>query len=372
MALLIGRCRLGVTKSSPLVSVLRCQNGADSCKMAAAAGVGAQKFKKFHTSSIDLKKYSWLNYILGERTLKRFNDRSKIIVIDGNIAAGKTTLGQKLAKELGMYYFPEASLDYFDRQSGDGKRLDPKFTGNVSLERFYKDPKAEDGHSFRLQVVMYMIRYLTYCDAMNHLLTTGEGVILDRSVYSDFVFLEAITTAGLIRKQCYDYYQELKGISLWRVLPPHLVIYLDAPLDVVKKRIKERGIPYEQTIDDSYLESIDRAYTKQFLPEIGESSEILHYDWTNFGEIERVLEDIDMLKYEKSPWNDQDDVSLHHYRVFFNNKFHVVAKTIMAKYLPELTVGALEFDEIRQEYLELPGMRYQKGYNKEDGNLIFK
>lgn len=37
-------------------------------------------------------------------------------------------------------------------------------------------------------------------DALAHLLSTGQGVVLDRCVYSDFVFAEAMASQGYISK----------------------------------------------------------------------------------------------------------------------------------------------------------------------------
>lgn len=43
-------------------------------------------------------------------------------------------------------------------------------------------------------------RYNQYIDALAHVLSTGQGVVLDRCVYSDFVFLEAMFSQGYISK----------------------------------------------------------------------------------------------------------------------------------------------------------------------------
>ncbi|XP_077978515.1 NADH dehydrogenase [ubiquinone] 1 alpha subcomplex subunit 10, mitochondrial-like isoform X1 [Glandiceps talaboti] len=365
MALLVGRFNFWARRSL-MVGVLRSSSVGDGCKMAASGTRGLQ------TSCQALWRYNGLNYLMGERTLKKFNERSKIITIDGNIAVGKTTLGTKLAEKLGMHYIGEPDLHYFDRRDGYGEPLDPKYTCNVTLEKFYNDPKAKDGHTFRLQMVLYVIRFQQYGDALEHILSTGQGVIMDRSVYSDFVFLEAIMKAGLIRNQCYDYYDEIKGISLYRFIPPHLCIYLDAPIDVIQKRIKQRGKPFEQNIENKYLESLDDAYKTKFLPQMSETSEILQYDWTNFGDVENIIEDIDLLKFDKVAWKEHDDVSLHHIRVFVTDKFKVGKCLSIPKFLPELTFDALEFDDIKNEYTDLPGMKYAKGYNERDGSTIFK
>lgn len=72
-----------------------------------------------------------------------------------------------------MLYMPEADIFYLDKTTGDGRQLPAKFNGMCSLEKFYTDPKASDGNSYRLQAWMYNMRLLQYADAIEHLLTTG-------------------------------------------------------------------------------------------------------------------------------------------------------------------------------------------------------
>ena len=45
---------------------------------------------------------------------------------------------------------------------------------------------------------------------------------------------------------------------------PDLVVYLQAPIDVLMDRIAKRGIRYEQHIERSYLEKLTQAYARFF------------------------------------------------------------------------------------------------------------
>jgi deoxyadenosine/deoxycytidine kinase len=45
---------------------------------------------------------------------------------------------------------------------------------------------------------------------------------------------------------------------------PDLVIYLQAPAPVLMRRVAARGVPYERSIDQAYLESLGEAYAKFF------------------------------------------------------------------------------------------------------------
>lgn len=335
-------------------------NAFRSVNLAQKAGV--------HTSSVCSLRYGWWAYALGERTTPRLGPNSKIITVDGNLASGKGAFAQKLADKLGMLYMPEADIFYLDKTTGDGTLLPAKFNGMCSLEKFYTDPKASDGNSYRLQLWMYTMRLLQYSDAIEHLLTTGQGVVLERSPFSDMVFVEAMAKEGYIRNECVQHYKEIKGISICEFLPPHLSIYIDQPAEEVQKKLKQSGKSYLQNVPLSYLKSIEDSYKKSFLPQIRESSEVLAYDTAHVQDAERVAEDVEYLKFDKGPWMEQDDVTYHHMRMFVEDKHRVVTLTHIPRYLPEITIGAHEYDETYTAYKSLPGRKYAPGYNADVGD----
>ncbi|XP_043549037.1 NADH dehydrogenase [ubiquinone] 1 alpha subcomplex subunit 10, mitochondrial [Chiloscyllium plagiosum] len=336
----------------------------------AARGVreSLQRGARIHTTSHRELRYGWLAYMLGERTMRKFKDNSKIITIDGNLASGKGALAKSLAEKLDMLYIPEVDIHYWDWKTGDGKKLNSAFNGNCSVEKFYTDPKSPDGNSYRLQSWLYHLRTLQYSDALEHLLQTGQGVILERSAYSDYVFLEAMYKQDYIQKQCIEHYNELKGNSICEFLPPHLVIYLDVPVVEIQKRLKQHGEGYEQKVSADYLQSIEDVYKKSFLPEISETSEILQYNTFQPPDVEKVAEDVKLLKWEKGPWLEQSDVSFHLLRLLVEDKQRVADLTSFPRFLPEVTIGAHEFDQMYHAYRQLPGRKYAEGFNADVGD----
>ncbi|XP_051259608.1 NADH dehydrogenase [ubiquinone] 1 alpha subcomplex subunit 10, mitochondrial [Dicentrarchus labrax] len=321
-----------------------------------------------HTSSVRSLGYGWWAYALGERTTPRFGQNSKIISVDGNLASGKGVLAQKLADRLGMLHMPEPDAFYVDKMTGEKEPLPVDFNGMCSLEKFYTDPKAADGNSYRLQLWMYTMRLLQYADAIEHLLATGQGVILERSPFSDMVFLDAMFKQGYIRKECVQHYNEIKGISICEFLPPHLSIYIDLPAEEVQKKLKQSSKPYLQNVPLAYLKSIEDCYKKSFLNQIRETSELLVYDAAQALDAERVAEDIEYLKFDKGPWLEQDDISYHYMRKLVQDKQRVATLTHIPKFLPEITIGAHEYDEKYYAFRSLPGKRYAAGYNEDKGD----
>lgn len=83
----------------------------------------------------------------------------------------------------------------------------------------------------------FTFRFSDYVDGLAHLFSTGQGVIIERSAFSDIVFVEALFKSNLISKQSYKGLIETRANSLPELLKPHLVIYLDVPVNVtlVKK-----------------------------------------------------------------------------------------------------------------------------------------
>uniref|UniRef100_A0A8D0H7Y0 NADH dehydrogenase [ubiquinone] 1 alpha subcomplex subunit 10, mitochondrial n=1 Tax=Sphenodon punctatus TaxID=8508 RepID=A0A8D0H7Y0_SPHPU len=313
-------------------------------------GWGSVPAARIHVNCQLKLEYGWLAYILGERSSKRFNEYSKVFTVDGNLCSGKGRLAQQVAEKLGLRYFPEADIHFLDRVTGDGTLLDAKFNGRCSLEKFYNDPKIPDGNSYRLQAWLYSSRILQYAYALEHLLATGQGVVLERSPFSDFVFLDAMFQQGYILKRCIYHYNEIKNISICEFLPPHLVIYIDTPVLEVQKRIQEKGKPYEKKVSAAYLQSIEDAYKKSFLPQISETSEILQYTVNEAEDVEKVIEDIEYLKFDKGPWLEQDDVTFHHMRVLVEDKMRVLTTTTIPSYIPEVTIGGYDVDKTYYQY----------------------
>lgn len=101
-----------------------------------------------------------------------------------------------------------------------------------------------------------------------------------------------------ISKGVRSVYYDIKANSINQLIKPHLCIYLDVPVETVKQRIKERNIDYEvnsKALTDKYLQSIDTVYKQRFLKEVNVASELLVYDWSNGGEAEVVVEDIERI-----------------------------------------------------------------------------
>ncbi|RZF49205.1 hypothetical protein LSTR_LSTR016095, partial [Laodelphax striatellus] len=112
---------------------------------------------------------------LFESTSDRFDENTKIIVVDGPPAAGKSKVAKKLAEELDMHFIPEANMDmhYINSYGYDHRELDatlPPSVQSVDEKKFCRNPDKVTSATF--QFFMYDLRYSQYIDALAHLFST--------------------------------------------------------------------------------------------------------------------------------------------------------------------------------------------------------
>ena len=81
----------------------------------------------------------------------------------------------------------------------------------------------------------------------------------DFLIEKDYIFAELTLDDDEFRL----YEQIYKQMTL-EAPQPDLVIYLQAPVDVLMQRINKRGIAHERLIEHSYLEKVVNAYARLF------------------------------------------------------------------------------------------------------------
>jgi deoxyguanosine kinase len=161
----------------------------------------------------------------------------RFIVLEGPVGVGKTTLAGKLAETLGA----ELVLERADN--------------NPFLERFYRNPRAG-----ALAAQLYFLFQRTQqLSALQQHDMFAPMRIADYLIDKDRLF--ARTT---LDDEEYRLYEQVYARLAIEAPKPDLVIYLQAPVDVLLGRISRRAIPYEQFIDRRYLERLNDAYARFF------------------------------------------------------------------------------------------------------------
>ena len=97
-------------------------------------------------------------------------------------------------------------------------RLWGRISTEAVLEKFYDDPKSNDGNSYRLQAWLYASRLLQYADALEHLLSTGACPWADgRPLFSPLSFLGVRMLDGAEQRRRVN--REVGGRSRRREIP---------------------------------------------------------------------------------------------------------------------------------------------------------
>jgi deoxyadenosine/deoxycytidine kinase len=160
----------------------------------------------------------------------------RLILMAGNIGAGKTSLTERIGEKLGWKTAFESVVD------------------NPYLPDFYQNMRD---WSFHLQV------YFLGHRANQHiqLAELPESAIIDRSIYEDaHIFARALHHMHNLRNRDYEAYLTLYHLVVKNLPKPDLLIHLHAPVSVLMERIRRRARSIETGIDEAYLELLERFY----------------------------------------------------------------------------------------------------------------
>ncbi|KAL0274478.1 UNVERIFIED_CONTAM: hypothetical protein PYX00_006888 [Menopon gallinae] len=304
-------------------------------------------------------------------------ENAKLIVIEGPIASGKSAIMKILAEEFDMHYMEQPTLDelYITRSGFDLRTFDDQLPESVRTydhKNFLSSPRDRKAGDF--QLTMLQLRMAQYIDALAHIMNTGQGVILERSAYSDFAFAEAMFSEGHISKPVRDVYILMREHVTPLLLRPHVIIYLDVPVDIVQQRIKQRNLSYEvnsPALTASYLQKLEDVWKNNYLKKAVESSEVLVYDWSDGGDTELIIEDLEKL--DLNPLNKPPHGKLFDWKIwrrelrhkrlsYTNDKFKLINYTK----LPPVDVDEfkLPVDDMKLRdklYNSAPGYEYLYG-----------
>jgi len=160
----------------------------------------------------------------------------RFVLVAGNIGAGKTSLTERLGKQLGWQTAFESVAD------------------NPYLPDFYSDMR---GWAFHLNVFFLGHR------AEQHLALarSGASAIIDRSIYEDAeIFARAGLELGTLQERDYRTYRRVFDLVVGALPAPDLLIYLRAEVPVLLERIQARARDMERAITAEYLGLLDRLY----------------------------------------------------------------------------------------------------------------
>jgi deoxyadenosine/deoxycytidine kinase len=159
------------------------------------------------------------------------------VAVEGPIGVGKTTLARRLAEVFEYPLLLEPAED------------------NPFLDRYYREGRR---HALPTQLFFLLNRARQMSDI-------GNDGLIGNTLVADFLMEKDNLFARLtLDDNEYTLYQQIEQSLGIRAPTPDLVIYLQAPADVLLERIEKRGIDYERTIRADYLKALIDQYTEFF------------------------------------------------------------------------------------------------------------
>ncbi len=159
------------------------------------------------------------------------------LVIEGPIGVGKTSLVKRLAQHFGSETLLEGAEE------------------NPFLQRFYDNPREA---AFPAQLYFLFQR----SQQMNEL---QQGDMFRQQLIADFMLEKDRLFAQInLDAEELKLYEQVHERMTLQAPPPDLVVYLQAPVDVLMARIRKRARAQERTIERVYLQRLCDAYTEFF------------------------------------------------------------------------------------------------------------
>jgi deoxyadenosine/deoxycytidine kinase len=159
------------------------------------------------------------------------------IVVEGPIGVGKTSLVNRLAQS----FAAETLLEAVDE--------------NPFLERFYNDGR-EAAFPTQLFFLFQRSRQLT---------GLRQQDLFRRALVADYMLEKDRLFAAInLDAQELDLYEQVYERLSMEAPAPDLVVYLQAPVEVLLARIQKRGRPQERRMEAAYLKRLSDAYTDFF------------------------------------------------------------------------------------------------------------
>lgn len=156
------------------------------------------------------------------------------ITVEGPIGVGKTSLAKAISEHFHFALLKEIVDE------------------NPFLGKFYENIEE---WSFQTEMFFLCNRFKQLGDINTHYLSQNKSVVADYHIFKNLIFAQRS-----LNPNEYNKYYKIYQILTEDMPKPNVIIYLNASLDTLLKRIKVRGREIEKNISPLYLEQLSIDY----------------------------------------------------------------------------------------------------------------
>lgn len=183
--------------------------------------------------------------------------KKQFIAVEGPIGVGKSSLAHKLSQT--YKYYEEKEI----------------ITENPFLSDFYEDISK---WSFQTEMFFLCNRYKQFQD----LEAIPTGIVSDYHIYKNKIFANNTLTPSEFNK-----FSRIYDILTEDLEMPNVIIFLDADLEILKKRIALRNRSFEHQIEDDYLLNLKRDYNAYYRSLKADGESVIRIDTTDLDFMEQ-------------------------------------------------------------------------------------
>ncbi len=159
------------------------------------------------------------------------------VAVEGPIGVGKTTVVDRLAERL------------------DANKVLEDWAENPFLRPFYD---GKPGVAFQAELFFLLSRYRQQQELV-------QRQLFAQATLCDYVFEKSRLFAYLnLDDSELLIFDKLFALLAESVRRPDLVVYLQAPTEVLLRRVRQRGRAEEQSFSEEYMAEVNRAYNHYF------------------------------------------------------------------------------------------------------------
>ncbi|HXK11269.1 MAG TPA: deoxynucleoside kinase [Vicinamibacteria bacterium] len=159
------------------------------------------------------------------------------IAVEGPIGVGKTTVVDRLAELL------------------DANKVLEDWATNPFLRSFYE---GRPGAAFQVELFFLLSRYRQQQELV-------QRQLFAQATLTDYVFEKSRLFAYLnLDDSELLIFDKLFSLLAGGLPKPDLVVYLQAPTEVLMRRVRTRGRPEEDGFSEEYMAEVNRAYNHYF------------------------------------------------------------------------------------------------------------